>query len=349
MFKETYVQNEAKSDELIDDQFLFDKFGRKHTYLRISITDKCNLRCTYCMPKNGIELQHHSKYMNRSEILQIAKVFCTNGINKIRITGGEPLVRKDVSEILRDLSQLPVSLGISTNGILVDQFIDLFREIGLRSINISLDSLIEEKQKIITRRNYHNKIIENIHLLIKNDFDVKINTVLLKGKNSNEILDFIELTKDASLDLRFIEFMPFRDNKWDWKNGISQDMVLDKISAQFGIKNVVKLTDPVNSTSNNYKIKGYDGNFGFISTVTKPFCDSCNRLRLTADGKLKNCLFSSGETDLLKALRSGTTISTLIKDNVRSKKRERAGMDSFEKFSDSDLNSENRSMISIGG
>ena len=186
------------------EHILTDALGRQHNYLRISLTEKCNLRCTYCMPAEGVALSPRKELMTASEIYEIAKVFVANGVDKIRLTGGEPLVRKDFVEILKKLSTLGVKLSITTNGILVDRFIDEFKTYGLNHINVSLDTLHEDKFKRITRRNQFSKAYKNIHLLIKNGFKVKLNIVLIKGFNDNEIADFIDITKNLPLSIRFI-------------------------------------------------------------------------------------------------------------------------------------------------
>ena len=327
---------------------LLDQFGRVHDYLRISLTERCNLRCLYCMPEEGIQLKPQSHFMNKEELLRIAGEFVKSGVRKIRLTGGEPLVRNDAEEIIRELSRLPVSLAVSTNGILVDQFLETFKACKIKSINISLDSLNEEKFNSVTRRNHFQKVKKNIHLLLDHHFHLKLNAVIMKGVNDHEILDFIEFTKDHPVHYRFIEFMPFNGNKWDWSKGLSFKEMMEQVNLAYPGK-VQKLQDKKNDTSKSYKIEGYKGTFAVISSVTNPFCDTCNRLRLTADGKMKNCLFSQNETDLLGALRRGEEISDLIRESVWNKKSTRGGMESFEEFSDSSLNQKNRSMITIGG
>ncbi|MBL4585750.1 MAG: GTP 3',8-cyclase MoaA [Flavobacteriales bacterium] len=328
---------------------LTDNFGRAHDYLRISLTERCNLRCFYCMPAEGIPLRDKAHFMRTEEILFIAKTFVNLGVKKIRLTGGEPLVRKDAANIIRQLSELPVELGISTNGILVDQHIDTFEEAGIRTVNVSLDSLKQERTVSITRRDHFTRIMSNIELLINRGFEVKINTVLMRGTNDDEITDFIEWTRKSPVNVRFIEFMPFGGNNWDWSKGVSLDEILTKTTEHFGTFGFERIADKPNDTSKNYQLKGAEGTFAIISSVTNPFCDTCNRIRLTADGKIKNCLFSNNETDLLSALRNGQEITSLIRKNVLNKKAIRAGMDSLKTFSDPHRNQNNRSMIAIGG
>ncbi|CAM4317931.1 GTP 3',8-cyclase MoaA [Zobellia nedashkovskayae] len=327
---------------------LTDTFGRKHTYLRISLTERCNLRCTYCMPAAGIPLSPKSHIMTYEEIYAIAKEFVDHGVTKIRLTGGEPLVRKDAALIMEKLGSLPIELAITTNGVIVDKFIDTFKKIGLKKINVSLDSLNTGKNTFITRRDYFKKVYDNIQLLVKEGFEVKINCVLIKGFNENEVIDFIELTKTQTLQIRFIEFMPFDGNKWDLDKLVSLEEVLKQVYAKYDASSFIRLNDAPNDTAKNYQIKGYKGTFAVISSVSNPFCDSCNRVRLTANGQLKNCLFSTTESDLLTPLREGKSITTVIGKAVQAKQKVRSGMDTLAKFKDPDSH-KNRSMIAIGG
>ncbi|CAM4252561.1 GTP 3',8-cyclase MoaA [Zobellia nedashkovskayae] len=327
---------------------LTDTFGRKHTYLRISLTERCNLRCTYCMPAAGIPLSPKSHIMTYEEIYAIAKEFVDHGVTKIRLTGGEPLVRKDAALIMEKLASLPIELAITTNGVIVDKFIDTFKKVGLKKINVSLDSLNTGKNTFITRRDYFKKVYDNIQLLVKEGFEVKINCVLIKDFNENEVIDFIELTKTQALQIRFIEFMPFDGNKWDLEKLVSLEEVLKQVYAKYDTSSFIRLNDAPNDTAKNYQIKGYKGTFAVISSVSNPFCDSCNRVRLTANGQLKNCLFSTTESDLLTPLREGKSITTVIGKAVQAKQKVRSGMDTLAKFKDPDSHN-NRSMIAIGG
>jgi len=327
---------------------LTDQFGRNHNYLRISLTEKCNLRCSYCMPPEGINLSPQAHLMTANEIYEIAKIFVENGVDKIRLTGGEPLVRKDFLDILKKLSTLNISLGITTNGVLIDQFIEAFKTYHLKHINISLDSLKKEKFEFITRRDKFHKTYENILLLIENNFHVKINTVLMKGFNEDEILDFIELTKEWPITVRFIEFMPFDGNNWNKEKLVTQEEILKIITAKYKNK-LIKSKNSENYISRDYQINGYKGKFGIISSVSNPFCDVCNRIRLTADGKIKNCLFSNVETNLLSKFRAGKNLEEIIQHSIYRKKAIRGGMDNFDKLKDPQKHSNNRSMTTIGG
>jgi cyclic pyranopterin phosphate synthase len=301
------------------------------------------------MPAEGVQLSPKSHIMTFEEIYSIAKTFVKHGVTKIRLTGGEPLVRKDVAIILKKLSTLPVELAISTNAVTVDRFIDTLKSCGIKNINVSLDSLNAEKFNQITRRNDFEKVYSNIQLLINEGFKVKLNAVLMKNFNDNEIIDFIKLTKELPIAVRFIEFMPFDGNKWNKDKMVSYAEVMDYVHAAFDEKEILRIKDAPNDTSKNYKIEGYKGSFAIISSVTNPFCDSCNRLRLTANGRIKNCLFSASESDLLTPLREGKDIESIIQKAVEAKFKVRGGMDTLEKLEEPKLHSQNRSMITIGG
>lgn len=326
---------------------LVDQHNRSHNYLRISVTEKCNFRCTYCMPEKGIPLLPKSHLMTKDEIIQIAQYFVDKGVNKIRITGGEPLVRKDLPEILKELAQLNIELAITSNGVLIDQYIQLFKEIGLKKINISLDTLNAEKNFKITRRKDFEKVVSNINLLLKEGFELKINAVLMKGTNDDELIDFIEQTKEQAINIRFIEFMPFNGNDWEMSKTLDYETALTSIKSHY--PNIVKLKDGNNDTTKHFQVEGYKGRFGFISTVSEPFCDTCNRLRLTADGKMKNCLFSNQEADLLSALRKGEKLDKMVNLLLHKKEAYRAGMKNPVQFAQRERHEQNRAMIAIGG
>ncbi|MCB0429097.1 MAG: GTP 3',8-cyclase MoaA [Flavobacteriales bacterium] len=331
------------------DPLLIDSFGRRHNYLRISLTDRCNLRCFYCMPEEGIDLAQRSSLMQAEEVIAMAKKFIALGVDKIRLTGGEPLVRNDAHGIIKALGALPVELAVTTNGILVDRFVDTFKAAGIRSVNVSLDSLVEERQVRISHRNYFRRILDNVKLLQDGSFHLKLNMVVMKGVNDDELTDFVELTRNTSLHVRFIEFMPFRGNKWTWAQGFGYDEIMEVLTARYGADNITRLQANPNETARCFTVNGYMGTFGIIGSVTHPFCSDCNRIRLTADGKLKNCLFSNGETDLLTPMREGRDVTPLILQNIRSKAWQRGGMNSLKDMSDPERITQNRSMVAIGG
>jgi molybdenum cofactor biosynthesis enzyme MoaA len=216
-----------------DKNILQDLHGREHTYLRISLIERCNLRCSYCMPEEGVQLSPKSHLMTYEEIYDIAKTFVKHGVSKIRLTGGEPLIRKDISIILEKLATLPVELSITSNAVIIDKFIEVLKASGVQKINVSLDSLDPKKFKQVTRRDEFKKVYDNILLLVKEGFTVKVNAVLIKGFNANEIIDFINFTKDLPISVRFIEFMPFDGNKWDLSKMVSYKEVMDQVYETF--------------------------------------------------------------------------------------------------------------------
>ncbi|XP_067130507.1 molybdenum cofactor biosynthesis protein 1-like isoform X3 [Centruroides vittatus] len=325
---------------------LLDTFGRKHNYLRISLTERCNLRCKYCMPEEGIKLTPNSHLLSTEELLQLINLFSKLGVNKIRFTGGEPLIRKDIIEIIEKTSNIETieQISITTNGLLLNKHLPALKKAGLKAINISLDTLIPEKFELITRRKGWERVMKSIDAAL--DFGyipVKINCVVIKGINEDELCDFVYLTKNKKIDVRFIEYMPFDGNKWNDKKMISYFQMLNDIRKSF--PTVERLKDGPNDTSKAYKISGWMGQFGFISSMTENFCGSCNRIRLTADGNLKVCLFGPNEISLRDALRSGISENDLIeiiKSALIKKKKQHAGMFNIAK-------QKNRPMITIGG
>ena len=323
-----------------------DSYNRVHNYLRISLTDNCNLRCFYCMPEEDYVFTPASQLMQVSEIEALSKIFIAAGVNKIRLTGGEPLVRKDAAEIILALSKLPVQLTLTTNGTRLHEFIDVLEEAKIRSLNISLDTLQSEKFNLVTRRNQFELVWNNIQLLLERNFHVKVNVVVMKGLNDEEINDFVAWTKDTPVHVRFIEFMPFQGNRWTSNKVVTLENILHTIAEHFPF---VPLQGEKHDTAKKFTVPGHAGTFAVISTMSAHFCGDCNRMRLTADGKLKNCLFSEKETDLLTTLRSGGDIVPLIHQCVRSKAQALGGQftSDFEHLHADDIH--NRSMITIGG
>lgn len=295
------------------------------------------------MPEDGTELIDKPNIMKLDEIVSISKAFVGLGVDTIRLTGGEPLIKKNFELLVRELAELKVKLKLTTNGILLDKYFDLFEEIGLKDINISLDSLDKAKAAFITKRDYAERIMANIHEAIDRGFNIKLNIVLIKGVNDQELPAFIEMTRKDKISVKLIEFMPFKGNEWSWDKGISEAEVINVASAHFG--KITTLKNAKHSTSKNFQVDGFEGTFGLVSTITSPFCADCNRIRLTADGKMKNCLFANTETDLLTSLRSQQPIAPIILSTILDKKYSRDGMEQMEpgKYE------QNRSMVSIGG
>jgi GTP 3',8-cyclase len=325
---------------------IIDGFNRVHNYLRISMTDNCNLRCFYCMPEEDYEFTPASRLMQPDEIEAIAKIFVAQGVNKIRLTGGEPLVRKDAADIITRLSKLPINLTITTNGTRLHEFIDVLENAGVKSLNISLDTLNAEKFNLMTRRNQFKKVFENIHLMIEKGFHVKVNMVVIKNLNHEEIIDFVQWTKDIPVHVRFIEFMPFTGNKWENEKVFTLSEMLETIGNKYDI---LPLEKEKHETAKKYIIPGHKGTFAVISTMSAPFCSDCNRMRLTADGKMKNCLFSQSETDLLTPFRNKEDILPLIYQSILDKKKALGGQFTTDTELIDTSKLTNRSMITIGG
>lgn len=289
-----------------------DRFGRNITYLRISVTDLCNLRCKYCMPESGVKSLCHSDILSIEEIVEIVKVASKNGIKKIRLTGGEPLVRRGFINLCKQISKIDEieDIAITTNGVYLKDMADELFENKVRRINFSLDTLIKEKYNDITRRNDFDKTMESLFYAIKKGFKVKINVVLIGGFNDDEIEDFVNLANDYDLEVRFIELMQIGETaNWSKDKFVSNKIVLEKVpELEFdGVSGVAKI----------YKIKGQKGRIGLISPISCSFCEDCNRIRLTSDGKLKPCLHSKDEINL-KGL-SGEELEEVFKRGIFEK------------------------------
>ncbi|KAK0410496.1 hypothetical protein QR680_005158 [Steinernema hermaphroditum] len=266
---------------------LLDNFQRQHTYLRISLTERCNLRCTYCMPEEGVPLSPSEKLLSADEIVRLATLFAEFGVDKIRLTGGEPTVRKDLVEIVGRLAKVPGirQIGMTSNGIVLARKLDALAAAGLTKLNVSLDTLVDHKYQIMTRRNGLAKVLHLIEVAEHMFDQLKINCVVIRGTNDDEVLDFVRLTEKKNLDVRFIEYMPFGGNRFDVRKMVPYKEMLKTIVDHF--QEVVRLRDAPNDTSKAFGVHGFRGKFGFISSMSEHFCGTCNRLRLTADGNLK--------------------------------------------------------------
>jgi len=298
------------------------------------------------MPEEDYDFTPASRLMQPHEIEQIAAEFVKLGVTKIRLTGGEPLVRKDAADIIMRLSKFPITLTLTTNATRLHQFIDVLQAANVNSLNISLDTLNADKFLLISRRNEFQTVYNNIKTCIEKGFHVKINVVVMKGLNDGEINDFIEWTKNDSVHIRFIEFMPFTGNKWSSNKVVTYNEILEKINESYSF---LPLVNEKNDTAKSFIIPGHKGTFSIISTMSTPFCSSCNRIRLTADGKFKNCLFSEGEVDILSAFRKGDDIVLLITQSITSKAEMLGGQFTSDFINIQAEDIHNRSMISIGG
>ncbi|KAH6772927.1 cofactor of nitrate reductase and xanthine dehydrogenase 2 [Perilla frutescens var. hirtella] len=325
---------------------LVDSFGRQHTYLRISLTERCNLRCQYCMPAEGVELTPSPQILSQKEVLRLANLFVSSGVTKIRLTGGEPTIRKDIDEICLQLSKLRGirTLAMTTNGITLANKLPRLKECGLSLLNISLDTLVPAKFEFMTRRRGHERVMKSIDAAIELGYNpVKVNCVVMRGFNDDEICDFVELTREKPINVRFIEFMPFDGNVWNSKKLVSYSEMLDIVVRSN--KGLQRIQDHPSETAKNFRIDGHQGTVSFITSMTEHFCAGCNRLRLLADGNFKVCLFGPSEVSLRDPLRRGADdneLKEIIGAAIKRKKAAHAGMLDIAK-------TPNRPMIHIGG
>ncbi|HRH59419.1 MAG TPA: GTP 3',8-cyclase MoaA [Chitinophagaceae bacterium] len=283
-----------------------DNHNRKINYLRLAVTDRCNLRCFYCMPEEGLEWLSRSELMSYEEMLRMCRLLVKMGIEKIRITGGEPFVRKDIMQLLSALANIDglQQLTITTNGVLTAPHVAELKKIGVQSVNLSLDTLDANRFFAIAKRDEFDKVMQTLEELLHHDMDVKINAVVMDGKNTDDIIPLVQLTKNYPISIRFIEEMPFNggDNhytnlQWDYMQ------ILKVIQEKFPA--IQKLPDPPHSTAYNYQIPNHTGSVGIIAAYTRTFCGTCNRIRITPVGMLKTCLYDNGVLNLKNLLRKG--------------------------------------------
>ena len=320
-------------------EFLTDSFARQHTYLRISVTERCNLRCVYCMPAEGVALSPPAHLLTTPEIVYLAALFVSQGVTKIRLTGGEPTVRKDIVHLMRRLGELRSKglkdIGITTNGLLLHRHLDAMVEAGLTGINMSLDTLDPFQFQIMTRRKGFEAVMRSIDRVLEMkdrgvDLKLKINCVVMRGINDREILDFVELTRDKDIEVRFIEYMPFDGNKWTQKKMFGFQEMIDKIREKY--PGLHRVPGHKNDTSKTFAIPGFVGKVGFITSMTNDFCGTCNRLRITSDGNLKVCLHGNAEVSLRDVLRQGNDSQPIDEEafeRIRKQEMERSS-DTFD-------------------
>jgi cyclic pyranopterin phosphate synthase len=290
--------------------FLTDSFQREHDYLRISLTEKCNLRCLYCMPEEGVPQSPPAELLTTPEIFLLSSTFVSQGVTKIRLTGGEPTVRRDILPLMHKIGSLRSQglqeLCITTNGISLHRKLDSMVEAGLTGVNLSLDTLDPWQFQIMTRRKGFEAVMKSMTQILEMNkagagIKLKINCVVMRGMNEKEIMPFVELGRHQDLEIRFIEYMPFDGNKWSQGKLFSYREMLDTIRAQY--PTLRKVQDCKSDTSKTYEIPGFAGRIGFITSMTHNFCGTCNRLRITSDGNLKVCLFGNAEVSLRDILR----------------------------------------------
>lgn len=359
--------------------FLTDTHHRQHDYLRISVTEKCNLRCRYCMPEEGVPQSPRAHLLTTSEICLLSALFVSQGVTKIRLTGGEPTVRKDVLALMRQIGSLRrhglQELCITTNGVSVFRKLDEMLESGLTGLNLSLDTLDPLQFDLMTRRSGFPLVMKTIMRALEMKklgatLTLKINCVVMRGVNDSQILPFVEFSKNHDVEIRFIEYMPFGGNRWSQTRMLGYQEMLSMIKEAY--PTISKLQDHASETSKTYQVAGFRGKIGFITSMTHNFCGSCNRLRITSDGNLKVCLFDNAEVSLRNLLREANhglainhdvfrnishgSLNDLLAENgtdtqklldvvgqaVKGKKAEHAGMQELQ-------SSPNRPMILIGG
>ncbi|KAK2595774.1 hypothetical protein QQS21_006600 [Conoideocrella luteorostrata] len=309
-------------------EFLTDTFHRQHDYLRISVTERCNLRCVYCMPEEGVSLSPSRELLTTPEIFLLSSVFVSQGVNKIRLTGGEPTVRRDILSLMQQIGSLRThglkELCITTNGISLHRKLDSMVQAGLTGINLSLDTLDPWQFQIMTRRKGFDAVQKSIDRILEMNrlgagIKLKINCVVMRGVNDRELLPFVEMTREKDLEIRFIEYMPFDGNKWNRGKMLSYMEMLDMIREQY--PGLQKVTDHKNDTSKTWHIPGFAGRIGFITSMTHNFCGTCNRLRITSDGNLKVCLFGNAEVSLRDILRQSNCGEPIDEEAFEAMKR----------------------------
>ena len=327
---------------------LLDSYGRQITYLRLAVTDRCNLRCQYCMPAHGIDIVDRKELLTFKEMYRITRVLSELGVNKVRLTGGEPFVRKDFINLVESLSfnDHLEEINITTNGALVTNHIADLEKYKVKSINLSIDSLKPNKFLQITRRDQFSRVWEAYEALLKSSLKLKLNVVVQAGFNTDEIIDFIELTRDNDVSVRFIEEMPFNgkgqrsvEENWNFNR------IIQKITEE--MPDFEPVPTPMSSTSKNFKVNGYRGTFGIIPAFTRTICHDCNRIRITATGMYKNCLFDDGVFDLRQYIRKGASdqdLKQLFIDTVQKKPK-----DGFEAEANRKTGGVSESMSTIGG
>jgi molybdenum cofactor biosynthesis protein A len=285
---------------------LFDNHNRPINYLRLAVTDRCNLRCFYCMPEEGIKYLPKKALLTFEEIEKLVLIFAGLGITKVRLTGGEPFVRTDLMQLIRRITHIEGidQLHLTTNGILTGPHIAELKALGIASVNLSLDTLDSARFKIITRRDEFDKTWQTFHQLLDAGISVKLNTVVMEGKNTEDILPIVELTRNLPVSVRFIEEMPFNGEgshypvlHWSYKKILSH---IRQVHPE-----IQKIPDAPHATAEHYQIPGFQGKIGVIAAFSRTFCGSCNRIRVTAQGVLKTCLYDQGVLDIRSLLRSG--------------------------------------------
>ena len=326
---------------------LIDNHNRKINYVRLAVTDRCNLRCNYCMPAEGIDFVKNDKLFTIDELFRLSEILVSQGVDKIRITGGEPFVRKDLMVLLRNLSKIEdlKDISVTTNATLIGPHIDELKELGVKNINVSMDAINRETFEKITRRDQYDTVHNNMIRLITEGFNVRINFIALEGQNTADILPMLELTKHYNVSVRFLEEMPFNGGSktfdsivWNYKR------ILEYIKETY--PDYYKLESPKTSTSVNYKIPGFKGTFGVIPSFSRTFCGTCNRLRISATGDVITCLYAKASMNIRDILRSENSEEKVKQQILKAVgSRAKTGFEAQKKYQGVFDNS----MTSIGG
>ena len=297
---------------------LIDNHGRVINYLRLAVTDRCNLRCFYCMPKNGIKYMKKNDLLSFEEMFRLIRVFGDLGVSKIRITGGEPFVRSGIMSFLKEISELVsiTEISITTNGTFTLDKISALEKMGIKSVNLSLDSLDRERFFDITRRDLFDRVMMTYRKLVNSKINVKTNMVVMDGRNIEDIYPMLELTKYDDVSVRFIEEMPFNGTEGQGNATIwPAEKIMKHIEKKYSHQ---KMIDSPAATSLNYKIPGYVGSFGIIPAYSRTFCGSCNRIRLTPQGTLRTCLYGEGQLNFRDLIRSSVTDHVLADHLIKA-------------------------------
>jgi cyclic pyranopterin phosphate synthase len=327
---------------------LIDTLGRVHTNLRVSVTDRCNIRCFYCMPAENVVFRPREELLTFEEIEQFVRVAASLGINKLRLTGGEPLVRKDLPKLIERLAAVPGidDLALTTNGVLLaEQAVDL-KAAGLDRLNVSLDTLNEATFERISRRTGLDKVLAGIFTARQAGFEeIRLNAIAIRGISEDELVPLAEFSREHDFELRFIEFMPLdADGAWNDSDVLTGQIIREKLENAFGPLAAVEREDP-SQPAVDYRFLDGRGRIGFINPVSQPFCEDCNRLRITAEGQIRNCLFSTAEWDaraLLRGSASEDELRQLVRDSVAAKKPGHG-------IGEADFEKPTRTMHQIGG
>lgn len=335
------TETETKRPQLIDGM------GRTIVNLRISVTDRCNFRCTYCMPADNVEFMDRDKLLTFEEITRVASIVSRMGINRLRLTGGEPLMRKDLSVLIKMLAQVEGidDIAMTTNAFFLKEHAQNLKDAGLKRLNVSLDALDPEKFKHVNRRDCLQQVLDGLQEAARVGFkSIKINAVAMRNFSETEIISLIEMGRSDGFEVRFIEFMPLdSDQAWERDKVLFGHEIVDFIREKYElipIDNSLEI-----GPASEYKFADGKGKIGIITAVSNPFCDHCNRIRMTADGKLRTCLFSANETDLKELIRSGASDETIVETIEQAVLIKEPGhkinLDSFERPT--------RAMHAIGG